>query len=84
MHLSAISSYFDGGNVAIKDLFCAGFYGVQVVPGAFEWSTRLPGLDKSSGGHGACMVHNPDDGFEDRNIPVGAAFWVALTERFLA
>ena len=30
------------------------------------------------------MVHNPDYGFEDRNIPVGAAFWVALTERFVA
>jgi hippurate hydrolase len=30
------------------------------------------------------MVHNPNYDFEDRNIPVGAAFWVQLTERFLA
>jgi hippurate hydrolase len=30
------------------------------------------------------MVHNPNYDFEDRNIPVGAAFWVALTERFLS
>ncbi|MEY3924611.1 MAG: hypothetical protein RI915_2258, partial [Pseudomonadota bacterium] len=39
--------------------------------------------DADNGGHGACMVHNPNYDFEDRNIPVGAAFWVALTERFL-
>ena len=32
----------------------------------------------------ACMVYNPNYDFEDRNIPVGAAFWVALKERFLA
>jgi len=29
-------------------------------------------------------VHNPNYDFEDRNIPIGAAFWVKLTERFLA
>ena len=35
-------------------------------------------------GEGSCMVHNPGYDFNDDNIGVGAAFWVALTERFLA
>ncbi len=39
--------------------------------------------DAASGGHGACMVHNPNYDFDDRNIPVGAAFRVHLAERFL-
>jgi hippurate hydrolase len=32
---------------------------------------------------GACMVHNPAYDFNDDNLPVGAAYWVRLTERFL-
>jgi hippurate hydrolase len=35
-------------------------------------------------GTSACMVHNPGYDFNDHNIGIGAAFWVALTERFLA
>ena len=30
----------------------------------------------------ACMVHNPAYNFNDDNIAVGSAFWVALTQRF--
>jgi len=33
---------------------------------------------------GACNVHNPGYDFNDDIIAPGAAFWVALTERFLA
>jgi hippurate hydrolase len=33
---------------------------------------------------GACMVHNPGYDFNDDNIVTGAAYWVALVERFLA
>ncbi|MCS6995488.1 MAG: M20 family metallopeptidase [Casimicrobiaceae bacterium] len=33
---------------------------------------------------GACMVHNPNYDFNDANIAVGAAFWVALVKRVLA
>jgi hippurate hydrolase len=33
---------------------------------------------------GACMVHNPGYDFDDANIAIGSAYWVALTERFLA
>ena len=36
-----------------------------------------------NGGHGACMVHNPGYDFNDHNLPVGAAYWVLLAERFL-
>ncbi len=33
---------------------------------------------------GACMMHNPGYDFNDDNIATGAAYWVALVERFLA
>ena len=32
---------------------------------------------------GACMVHNPGYDFNDANLPIGAAYWVSLAERFL-
>ena len=56
-------------------------YMLEAVPGSYVF---IGNGDAASGGHGACMVHNPNYDFEDRNIPVGAAFWVELTERFLA
>ncbi len=31
---------------------------------------------------GACMVHNPGYDFNDDNIATGAAYWVALAEKF--
>ena len=55
-------------------------YMLDQVPGSYLF---IGNGDATNGGHGACMVHNPNYDFEDRNIPVGAAFWVALTERFL-
>jgi len=33
---------------------------------------------------GACMVHNPGYDFNDDNIATGAAYWVALVERYLS
>ena len=33
---------------------------------------------------GACMVHNPAYDFNDNNIAVGAAYWIALTQEFFA
>ena len=54
---------------------------LEEVPGSYLF---VGNGDAANGGHGACMVHNPNYDFEDRNIPVGAAFWVQLTERFLA
>ena len=34
-------------------------------------------------GEDGCMVHNPHYDFNDRNLPVGAAFWARLVERYL-
>ena len=56
-------------------------YMLEAVPGSY---LLIGNGDGSGDGHGACMVHNPNYDFEDRNIPIGAAFWVKLTERFLA
>jgi hippurate hydrolase len=56
-------------------------YMLDQVPGSYLF---IGNGDVANGGHGACMVHNPNYDFEDRNIPVGAAFWVELTERFLS
>jgi len=56
---------------------------------------RVPGsyllIGNGLGGQGrddspaasACMVHNPGYDFNDANLPVGAAYWVRLAERFL-
>ena len=50
---------------------------------------RVPGCyffvgNGGPGTPGACNVHNPGYDFNDEIIAPGAAFWVALTERFLA
>lgn len=34
-------------------------------------------------GEDGCMVHNPHYDFNDTNLPVGAAFWARLVERYL-
>lgn len=56
-------------------------YMLDVVPGSYLF---IGNGDAATGGHGACMVHNPNYDFDDRNIPIGAAFWVRLTQRYLA
>ena len=35
-------------------------------------------------GEDGCMVHNPHYDFNDRNLPIGAAYWTRLVERFLS
>lgn len=54
---------------------------LEEVPGSY---LLIGNGDDATGGHGACMVHNPNYDFEDRNIAVGSAYWVKLAERFLA
>lgn len=39
--------------------------------------------DRAKGGPNATQTHNPGYDFNDELIPIGAAYWVALTERFL-
>lgn len=50
---------------------------------------RVPGcyllIGNGSGDEaGACMVHNPAYDFNDDNIAVGAAYWVALVQAYLS
>ena len=56
---------------------------------------KLPGcylfIGNGDGGIGtdgkptsACMVHNPAFNFNDANIGIGSAYWVALTQRYLS
>ena len=54
---------------------------LEQVPGSYLF---IGNGDEASGGHGACMVHNPNYDFDDGNIAIGAAYWVKLTERFLS
>lgn len=49
---------------------------------------RIPGSyfligNGAAGMPGACMVHHPDYDFNDENIAVGSALWVAMVDRFL-
>ena len=58
---------------------------LEAVPGSYlllgngaAGSADAQGLD-----HCACMVHNPNYDFNDRNVAVGAAYWTLLAEQFL-
>jgi hippurate hydrolase len=53
---------------------------LENVPGSY---LLIGNGDGSSGGHGACMVHNPHYDFNDDNIAIGSAYWVTLAEAFL-
>ncbi|MBV8617925.1 MAG: amidohydrolase, partial [Curvibacter sp.] len=53
---------------------------LEKVPGSY---LLIGNGDASTGGHGACMVHNPNYDFNDDNIAVGSAYWVLLAQRFL-
>jgi hippurate hydrolase len=54
---------------------------LEQVPGSY---LLIGNGDAASDGHGACMVHNSGYDFNDANLPIGAAYWALLTERFLA
>ena len=53
---------------------------LEQVPGCY---LLIGNGDAESGGHGACMVHNPGYDFNDQNVAVGSAYWSLLVERFL-
>ncbi len=46
-------------------------------------SYLLIGNGDGSGNAPACMVHNPGYDFNDEILPIGAAYWTLLAERFL-
>jgi hippurate hydrolase len=53
---------------------------LEEVPGSYLF---IGNGDASTGGHGACMVHNPGYDFDDSNIAVGASYWVQLAQAYL-
>ncbi len=53
---------------------------LEQVPGSY---LLVGNGDGPGDGHGACMVHNPGYDFNDHNLPVGAAYWALLAQRFL-
>ncbi len=53
---------------------------LEEVPGSYLF---IGNGDASTGGHGACMVHNPGYDFDDSNIAVGSAYWCRLTQSYL-
>jgi len=58
---------------------------LEQVPGSYLLIGNGDGTaDGVNDGHGACMVHNPGYDFNDRNLPIGAAYWALLAQRFLA
>lgn len=60
-------------------------YYLQVKPGAYFVIGNGDGAHRAGGhGLGPCMLHNPSYDFNDALIPVGAAFWVDLAQRWLA
>ena len=54
---------------------------LERVPGSYLFIGNGTEDERPGGG---CMVHNPAYDFNDDNIPVGSAYWVALAERFLS
>ncbi len=53
----------------------------------FSWMLReRPGcyiMIANGAGEGSCHVHNPNYDFNDEILPLGASYWVRLTERIL-
>ena len=60
---------------------CPGSY-FMIGNGRLDGSKGDPSVGQCAPAH-ACMVHNPGYDFNDDILPVGAAFWTLLTQRFL-
>lgn len=52
-------------------------YMLRERPGCYVWLGNGPG-------EGGCTLHNPRYDFNDAALPIGAAYWVRLAERWLA
>ncbi|OGB34991.1 MAG: amidohydrolase [Burkholderiales bacterium RIFCSPLOWO2_02_FULL_66_35] len=64
-------------------------YMLQARPGCYVFIANGDGAHRAGyegGGHdvGPCMLHNPHYDFNDDLIPLGATYWVRLTEQWLA
>ena len=53
----------------------------------FSWMLReRPGcyiMIANGAGEGSCHIHNPNYDFNDEILPLGANYWVQLTEQIL-
>lgn len=57
---------------------------LQARPGCYIWIGNGDGDHRSAGhGLGPCNLHNGSYDFNDKLIPLGAAYWVLLTHRYL-
>ncbi len=60
-------------------------YMLQARPGAYNFIGNGDGGHREAGhGAGPCMLHNPSYDFNDDLIPLGATYWVRLTEAWFA
>ena len=60
-------------------------YMLQALPGCYVFIANGDGAHREMGhGGGPCMLHNPSYDFNDALIPLGATYWVRLTEQWLA
>jgi amidohydrolase len=60
-------------------------YMLQAKPGCYVFIANGDGTHRVMGhGGGPCMLHNPSYDFNDDLIPLGATYWVRLTEEWLA
>ncbi len=58
---------------------------LQAKPGAYLFIGNGDGAHREHGhGAGPCELHNASYDFNDALLPVGAAYWVALAQRWLA
>jgi amidohydrolase len=60
-------------------------YMLQAKPGCYIFLSNGDGDHREIGhGGGPCMLHNPSYDFNDQLLPLGATYWVNLTEQWLA
>lgn len=60
-------------------------YMLQAKPGCYIFISNGDGDHRAIGhGGGPCMLHNPSYDFNDQLLPLGATYWVRLTEQWLA
>ncbi len=59
-------------------------YMLMAKPGCYAFIANGDGAHREMGhGGGPCMLHNPSYDFNDKLIPLGATYWVRLTEAWL-
>ena len=59
-------------------------YMLMAKPGCYAFIANGDGDHRAMGhGGGPCMLHNPSYDFNDQLIPLGATYWVRLTEAWL-